>query len=128
MNHSFLALAAAAALCCAALPCLAEDQGAAAQASAAQDGKNNAHGTASAQGSAAPKDAPASQSKDATAAKTTSSFTVPDVTLKNCSDTAVLDQVLSRIKQAEEKSDLSRADLEAIKSFSEKCQAVLQNR
>ena len=120
MNHSFLALAAAAALCRAALPCLAEDQGSAAQSAADADGKSAAKGAASAQGSAAPKDAAASPAA--------SSFTVPDVTLKNCSDTAVLDQVLSRVKQAEEKSDLSRSDLEAVKSFSEKCQAVLQNR
>ena len=128
MNHSFLALAAAAALCCAALPCLAEDQGSPAQSGADAGGKSAAQDAASAQGSAAPKDASAAQSKDAAASPAASSFTVPDVTLKNCSDTAVLNQVLSRVKQAEEKSDLSRSDLEAVKSFSEKCQAVLQNR
>ena len=123
MNHSFLALAAAAALCCSTLPCLADSKGPAAQPAAAAGQKGGAQ-----DGTSAPRDAAAQQSRNASSASAPSSFKAPDVTVKNCSDQAVLDQVLARVKQAEEKSDLSRSDLEAEKSFSEKCQAVLQNR
>lgn len=128
MERSILACAAAALLACAALPCLAED---------AQDPKAAPAAQQAAPARSAPKDA-AAPAKDASkdgasaqgsaAAPAASSFQVPEVNVKNCSDKAVLDKVLARIKQAGEKNDLDRDGIESIKDFSEKCKAVLQNR
>ncbi len=120
MNHSILALAAGAIIACAALPCLAEDAPAAQQAS--QDGTRSADQAAPA---AAKDDGARDAAKDAAAPST---YQVPDVTVKNCSDNALLDQMIARLKQAEEKSDLSRSELEAARAFSQKCQAVLRNQ
>ncbi|MGN0908104.1 MAG: hypothetical protein ACI4NA_00655 [Succinivibrio sp.] len=118
MERSFLALAAAAALTFAALPALAQSQGDQAQANDGSKASQDAGGTA-AQGQAAKAGAKAGAAPG---------FAVPEVTLENCSDKNVLDKVIERLQQAEEKSDLDRPTLEAIKGFSEKCQAVLKNR
>ncbi len=55
-------------------------------------------------------------------------YTVPEVSLQNCADKKLLDAVLERVKQAEQKDDLSRQNLMQLRDFTSQCLAVLRNQ
>ncbi len=114
------ALITLAAFILSALPCAATEQ----------DTDKTATQSISANDSSAAKTQPSDQAlKQSQAdADPAQSFSVPDVNYKNCADSALLEKVIGRLKQAETKNDLSRDNLSLIKDFARQCKAVLNNR